>query len=124
MTLGPVIGLISRDQGLSRSPGRQTFEEFFVDPGLVEAACLTHDLGHSPFGHADDHPFKDADAHGVDLSGMKWDGEEFSGCNLRGTDLSRCTFAGAKSKLEKEIGMTPPSKLKWDLLKEDFLLEE
>jgi dGTPase len=27
-------------------------EEFFVDPDLIEAICLTHDLGHSPFGHA------------------------------------------------------------------------
>jgi hypothetical protein len=26
---------------------------------------------------------------------MKWDGEDFSGCNLCGADLSRCTFAGA-----------------------------
>ena len=27
-------------------------DEFFVDPDLVEAICLTNDIGHSPFGHA------------------------------------------------------------------------
>jgi len=34
------------------SRGRPLREDFQVDSDLVEAACLAHDLGHPPFGHA------------------------------------------------------------------------
>jgi dGTPase len=35
-----------------RSRGRPLRDDFHIDSELVEAACLAHDLGHPPFGHA------------------------------------------------------------------------
>jgi dGTPase len=34
------------------SRGGALGEDFFIDPDLVEASCLSHDMGHPPFGHS------------------------------------------------------------------------
>src|SRR6266567_2688466 len=36
---------------ISSETGRELGQEIGCDPDLVDAACLAHDIGHSPFGH-------------------------------------------------------------------------
>lgn len=38
-----------------RRKGKPLGAYFYIDPDLVEAACLAHDLGNPPFGHAGEH---------------------------------------------------------------------
>ena len=39
--------------------GQPLSDTFFIDPALVEAACLAHDIGHPPFGHAGERTLND-----------------------------------------------------------------
>lgn len=34
------------------SRGDPLADDFYIDPDLVEASCLSHDMGHPPFGHS------------------------------------------------------------------------
>jgi hypothetical protein len=40
--------------------------------------------------------FRDANSRDIDLSGSAWKGEDFTNCDLRNANLSRCDFNGAK----------------------------
>jgi uncharacterized protein YjbI with pentapeptide repeats len=44
---------------------------------------------------ADDHPFRNALARGLNLSASNWDEEDFTDCDLSEANLSACTFGGA-----------------------------
>ncbi len=53
-----------------------------VDPDVVEAACLAHDLGHPPFGHVGEHTLNDlvetcSSGSGPDLEGFEGNAQSF-----------------------------------------------
>ncbi|NNE90123.1 MAG: dNTP triphosphohydrolase [Verrucomicrobiales bacterium] len=82
-------------------------DDFFVDPDLVEAACLAHDLGHPPFGHTGERTL-----HRL----MKpWGGFEGNGQTLR--MLTETIFSGDK-------GMDPTRALMDGVLKYKSLISE
>jgi len=71
----------------------------FVDPDVVEAACMAHDLGHPPFGHAAEHTLNDLAA---EIGGFEGNAQSFRIVTrlasrspaYPGLDLTRATLAG------------------------------
>ena len=88
-----------------------------IDPDVVEAACLAHDLGHPPFGHiAEDELNKVSD----DIGGFEGNAQSFRVLtklafhseNHRGLDLTRATLAGVL-KYPWKRGANPDKPNKW-----------
>lgn len=46
-----------------------------VDPEVVEAACLAHDLGHPPFGHVGEHALHEQVSKGGEFEGSHWEAD-------------------------------------------------
>lgn len=71
-----------------------------LDPEVVEAACLAHDLGHPPFGHIGEHTLNDL-VHPADRDGFEGNAQSFrivTKLAIRfpdnnGIDLTRATLA-------------------------------
>jgi dGTPase len=70
-----------------------------LDPDVVEAACLAHDLGHPPFGHVAEEQLNELSK---DYGGFEGNAQTFRiltklafhSEDHRGLDLTRATLAG------------------------------
>jgi dGTPase len=72
-----------------------------VHPEVVEAACLAHDIGHPPFGHAGEHALNRLVTNAGDIDGFEGNAQSFriltklavrfEACD--GLDLTRATLA-------------------------------
>lgn len=77
--------------------------EFGLDPDVVEAACLAHDLGHPPFGHIGESALNQLVRDGGDKDGFEGNAQSFriltklavrfDDCD--GMDLTRATLAAS-----------------------------
>jgi dGTPase len=93
------VGRRLAEKLLKRLPqisGEMQFEG--LDPDVVEAACLAHDLGHPPFGHIAE---KELDSLAKDYGGFEGNAQSFRiltklafrSADYRGLDLTRATLA-------------------------------
>lgn len=89
-----------------------------LDPDVVEAACLAHDLGHPPFGHTAEEELDRL--AGSSIGGYEGNAQSFrivtklafKSPNHRGLDLTRATLA-ALLKYPWKYGGNPQYPKKW-----------
>lgn len=109
---------------LLKIDGEKIGESTGLDPDVVEAACLAHDLGHPPFGHI-------AEEELNELAGSSIDGFEGNAQSFRiitklsqhsplhrGLDLTRATLAGVL-KYPWLKGGNPEKPSKWGAYSSD-----
>ena len=106
-------------------------EEHGLDPEVVEAACLAHDLGHPPFGHIGEHTLDKLVRKKGDNDGFEGNAQSFRVVTklavrfphpLLGIDLTRATLAAMLKYPWMRANQGPKSK-KWSAYrteKDDF----
>ncbi len=105
--------------------------ELGVDEEVVEAACLAHDLGHPPFGHAGEHVLNELVEKYGDPDGFEGNAQtfriitklsvRFSHCE--GLDLTRATLAACLKYPWIRKRSDPSRRKKWSVYrseKDDF----
>lgn len=116
--------------------------DFFIDPDLIEATCLAHDLGHPPFGHAGErslnHLMADQGGFEGNAQTLRLLTERIFSAKRTGMDPTRAFVDGILkykslwSELKTSLGHNPhnhfiyddqQSQLDWVLGGHDFPLE-
>jgi dGTPase len=117
-------------------------DDFFIDPDLVEAICLSHDLGHPPFGHAGErtlnHLMRERGGFEGNAQTLRLLAERIFSAKRTGMDPTRAFLDGILkykslwSELRTATGKTPEhhfiyddqqAQLDWAMGGHDFPLE-
>jgi dGTPase len=127
---------------LKSRPDGPLEDDFFIDADLVEAVCLSHDLGHPPFGHAGERTLNHLMRHHGGFEGnaqtLRLLTERIFSAKRAGMDPSRAFLDGILkykslwSELKTASGETPEhhfiyddqqAHLDWAMGSHDFPLE-
>lgn len=92
-----------------------------IHPEVVEAACLAHDLGHPPFGHAGEHVLNDLVENKGDADGFEGNAQTFRVITklavrfpeTHGLDLTRATLAACLKYPWLRDSNDPDRSAKW-----------